>query len=116
MRNLSGGGPANPCWPYQPAEARTVAWPSVPPAFSGPGAGGGFAPCEALLWRVEPSCSAIPPDWRRGGRIRRTYSSAPPEAGRGATATINQTFCKAPCMANMRITMIELFSAWNSHE
>ena len=65
---------------------------------------------------VEPSCSAIPPDWRRGGHIRRAYSSAPPEAGRGATATINQTFCKAPCMANMRITMIELFSAWNSHE
>ena len=25
MRNLSGGGPANPCWPYQPAAARTAA-------------------------------------------------------------------------------------------
>lgn len=44
------------------------------------------------------------------------YSNAPPEAGRGATATINQTFCKAPCMANMKITMIVLLRAWNSHE
>ena len=25
MRNLSGGGPANPRWPYQPAAARTAA-------------------------------------------------------------------------------------------
>ena len=47
---------------------------------------------------------------------QRTYSNAPPEAGRGATATINQAFCSAPCMANIRITMIELLSAWNSHE
>ena len=66
--------------------------------------------------RVEPSCSAIPPDWWRGGHIRRTYSSAPPEAGRGVTTSINQTFCKAPCMANMKITMIVLLRAWNSHE
>ena len=25
VRNLSGGGPANPCWPHQPAAARTAA-------------------------------------------------------------------------------------------
>ena len=27
VRNLSGGGPANPCWPYQPAAACTTASP-----------------------------------------------------------------------------------------
>ena len=31
-------------------------------------------------------------------------------------ATNNQAFCSAPCMANMRPTMIELLRAWNSHE
>ena len=31
-------------------------------------------------------------------------------------ATNNQAFCSAPCMANIRPTMIVLLSAWNSHE
>ena len=48
--------------------------------------------------------------------IQRRYSNAPPDAGRGVTTSNNQTFCKAPCMANMRITMIVLLRAWNSHE
>ena len=48
--------------------------------------------------------------------LARAYSNAPPEAGRGVTTSRNQTFCSAPCMANMRPTMIELLSAWNSHE
>ena len=57
MRNLSGGGPANPCWPYQPAEARTAAGSRYPRALRPcPGVlhagGGGFAPCEASLRRV----------------------------------------------------------------
>ena len=33
----------------------------------------------------------------------------------GAAAN-DQAFCSAPCMANMRTTMIELLRAWNSHE
>ena len=121
--------PPNPCWPYQPAEARTAAGSrysrALRPRAPCPGvlrAGdGGFALHEALLRSVagvsNPRVVQFPPIG--GGAAvqkQRTYSSAPPEAGRGATATINQTFCKAPCMANMRITMIELFSAWNSHE
>ena len=28
----------------------------------------------------------------------------------------NQAFCNAPCIANIRPTMIVLLSAWNSHE
>ena len=32
VRNLSGRGPANPCWPYQPAEARTAAGSRYPRA------------------------------------------------------------------------------------
>ena len=28
----------------------------------------------------------------------------------------NQAFCSAPCIANIRPTMIVLLSAWNSHE
>ena len=48
--------------------------------------------------------------------IQRRCSNAPPEVGRGATATNNQAFCSTPCMANIRPTMIELLSAWNSHE
>ena len=32
MRNLSRRGPANPCWPYQPAEARTAAGSRYPRA------------------------------------------------------------------------------------
>ena len=65
--------------------------------------------CRTLGWRNSP-------DWWRGGHIQRTYSNAPPELGRGATATNNQAFCSTPCMANIRPTMIELLSAWNSHE
>ena len=74
------------------------------------------SPLTACRRRVEPSCSAIPPIGGAAVQKQRTYSNAPPEAGRGATATINQAFCSAPCMANIRITMIELLSAWNSHE
>ena len=48
--------------------------------------------------------------------IQRRYSNAPPEAGRGVTATSDQAFCSAPCAANMKITMIVLLRAWNSHE
>ena len=56
-----------------------------------------------------------------GRRVRlvvlaRAYSSAPPEVGRGTIATNDQAFCSAPCIANIRITMIVLLSAWNSHE
>ena len=65
--------------------------------------------CRTLGWRNSP-------DWWRGGHIQRRCSNAPPEPGRGATATNNQAFCSAPCMANMRPTMIVLLSAWNSHE
>lgn len=53
---------------------------------------------------------------REAFHIQRTYSSAPPEVGRGTIATNDQAFCSAPCIANIRITMIVLLSAWNSHE
>ena len=106
-RGLSGGGAVpgefcRVCWPS------TVTVPGPGPPLPLPatlyrlrgqtircrrrllhGDGGGFCTTRSLLTacrrRVEPSCSAIPPDWRRGGRIRRTYSNAPPEAGRGVT-------------------------------
>ena len=67
------------------------------------------ATCGGWVWRVSgrASCAA--------GRVRE-YSSAPPESGRGFVRTNNQAFCSAPCIANIRITMIVLLSAWNSHE
>ena len=122
VRNLSGGGPDNPCWPYQPAEARTAARPSDLSGAPRIAGDGGFAPCEALWQRVVGvSESRVVQFPRRIGggaavHIQRTYSNAPPEPGRGATATNNQAFCSTPCMANIRPTMIELLSAWNSHE
>ena len=58
----------------------------------------------------------FPPIGGAAVHIQRRYSDAPPEAGRGVTTSNNQTFCKAPCMANIRPTMIELLSAWNIHE
>ena len=122
--------PPNPCWPYQPAEARTAAGSRYPRALRPcppcPGvlhAGdGGFVPCEALWQRVvgvsHPWMVQFPR--RIGGgaavHIQRTYSNAPPESGRGIVRTRDQAFCSTPCMANIRPTMIELLSAWNSHE
>ena len=50
------------------------------------------------------------------GRTGARVQQCPPEPGRGATATNNQAFCSAPCMANMRPTIIVLLRAWNSHE
>ena len=75
----------------------------------------------AWLGRIacrRPVRSDVQPTGRdaRPVECARAYSSAPPEAGRGVTTSNNQTFCKAPCMANIRPTMIELLSAWNSHE
>ena len=58
----------------------------------------------------------FPPIGGAAVHIQRRYSDAPTENGRGVTASNNQAFCKAPCMANIRPTMIELLSAWNSHE
>ena len=85
------------------------------------GAGGGFAAlgagCRRVAGVLEPRVVQFPPIG--GGaavHIQRRYSNAPPEAGRGVTTSNNQTFCSAPCMANIRPTMIELLSAWNSHE
>ena len=84
------------------------------------GGDGGFALHEALLRRVagvsNPRVVQFPPIGGAAVHIQRTYSSAPPGLGRGVTTSSNQAFCSAPCAANMRITMIELLSAWNSHE
>lgn len=53
-------------------------------------------------------------NWRV--HVCETYSSAPPEAGRGATANNNQALCGSVGARNMTATMIELLSAWYSHE
>ena len=75
------------------------------------------SPLTECRRRVEPSCSAIPPDWWRRGRPKTVdVQQGPPGLGQGVTTSSNQAFCSAPCAANMRITMIELLSAWNSHE
>ena len=74
------------------------------------------SPLTACRRRVEPSCSAIPPIGGAAVQKQRTCSNAPPGLGRGVTTSSNQAFCSAPCAANMRITMIVLLSAWNSHE
>ena len=52
VRNLSGGGPDNPCWPYQPAEARTAARPSDLSGAPRIDGDGGFAALEAGWRRV----------------------------------------------------------------
>ena len=89
-RGLSGGGavPGESCRAWQPT---TVTVPGPGPPLPLPatlyrlrgqtircrrrllhGDGGGFCTTRSLLTacrrRVEPSCSAIPPDWRRRGR------------------------------------------------
>ena len=130
VRNLSGGGPDNPCWPYQPAEARTAAGSRYPRALRP------CPPCPGVLHAGDGGFAALEAGWRRvvgvsesrvvqfprrigGGaavHIQRTYSNAPPESGRGIVRTRDQAFCSTPCMANIRPTMIELLSAWNSHE
>ena len=104
MRNLSGGGPQPVLAP--PTRAGPTSRPKPAPrpgpviqghcgrALRATGVlqtGGRWGFCSIRSWlsacrrRVEPSCSAIPPAWWRPGHIRRTYSSAPPEAGRGDT-------------------------------
>ena len=52
VRNLSGGGPANPCWPYQPAEARTAAGPSDLSGAPRIDGDGGFAALGAGCRRI----------------------------------------------------------------
>lgn len=76
------------------------------------------------MQRVAVGCSAWPTEcsaYAVGRHVRlvvlaRAYSSAPPEAGRGATATNNQAFCGSVGTRKMKATMIELLIAWYSHE
>ena len=49
-------------------------------------------------------------------RLSCEYSSAPPEAGRGATANNNQALCGSVGAKKTMATMIVLLRAWYSHE
>ena len=69
--------------------------------------------CDRVALRL-PGCSVVRLLGCAAARqivLARGCGSAPPETGRGATTPINQAFCKAPCMAKIRATMIELLSA-----
>ena len=59
VRNLSGGGPDNPCWPYQPAEARTAAGSRYPRALRP------CPPCPGVLHAGDGGFAALEAGWRR---------------------------------------------------
>ena len=63
VRNLSGGGPANPCWPYQPAAACTTASPF--------GSSGAFRTGRVVLSWLAPTLPRVRykilPAWLLGG-------------------------------------------------